>query len=155
MNTRHLLRQSARTRDAIDYMSIYRKFDRVPPDELHHFERQRHASNEPRLLEPSNWLPKRKAMPYEKLLATTLTWCDALPRTLRPQVLCSRFPRIANGLASGWRDRDATMRYFDELLTDTRGDRRGFAANVLQELHALKAFYESSHAPSEEGWRRA
>src|SRR6266536_3985529 len=108
MNTRHLLRQSARTRDAIDYMSIYRKFNRVPPDDLHHFERQRSASNEPGLPESSDWMPKRKAMPYEKLLATTLTWRDALPRTLQPEVLCARFPRIANGLASGWRDRDAT-----------------------------------------------
>jgi len=136
-------------------MSIYRKFNRVPPDELHHFERQTPASNEPQLPDSSEWLPKRKAMPYEKLLATTVTWCDALPPELHPAVLRARFPRIANGLASGWRDRDATMRSFDELLTDKRGGRQGFPPNVLQELHALKAFYEESHAPSEQGWRRA
>src|SRR5437763_13232379 len=137
------------------YMSIYRKFNRVPPDDLHHFERQRPVSNEPRLPEPSDWLPKRKAAPYEKLLATTVTWRDALPHELHPETLCSRFPRIANGLASGWRDRDSTLRCFDELLTDRRGDRQGFPANVLEELHALKAFYEALHSPSEEGWRRA
>jgi hypothetical protein len=136
-------------------MSIYRKFNRIPPDELHHFERQRSASNESRLQDQSDWLPRRKANPYEKLLATTRTWCDALPQGLQPEELCARFPRIANGLASGWRDRDATMRYIDELLTDTRGDRQGFPANVLEELHALKAFYEELHSVRNEGWRRA
>jgi hypothetical protein len=77
-----------------------------------------------------------------------------LPPTLQPHALCARFPRIANGLAAGWADRDATMRYIDDLLTDKRGGRKGFPAIVLEELHSLKAFYEALHSPQQEGWRR-
>jgi hypothetical protein len=134
-------------------MSIYRKLGRVPPDDLHHFERQRKGSGASVSRDDSDWLSRRRAMPYERLLATTVTWCSALPSALQPRELCVKFPRIANGLASGWRDQDATMRYFDHLLTDHRGDRRGFPADVLQELHGLKAFYETLHP--REGWRRA
>jgi len=136
-------------------MSIYRKIDRVPPDDLHHFERQHTASNEPRLPDQTDWLPKRKAKPYEQLLASTKAWCATLPPELRPTVLCERFPRIANGIASGWSDRNETMRYFDDLLTDNRGGRQGFPANVLEELHAVKEFYEALYVARPEGWRRA
>src|SRR5438067_9868962 len=54
MNMGHLLRQSAPTRNTIRYMSIYRQFNRVPPDDLHHFKRQRSASNEPGLPESTD-----------------------------------------------------------------------------------------------------
>lgn len=134
-------------------MSIYRKLGRIPPDDLHHFERQRKSTGTSSVRDDRDWLTMRKAMPYERLLAATVTWCSALPSELQPHVLCATYPRIANGLASGWRDCDATLRYFDQLLTDHRGGRRGFPADVLQELHALKAFYETQHP--REGWRRA
>jgi hypothetical protein len=135
-------------------MSIYQKVKRAPPDDLHHFERQRKAANDFIRSDDTDWLPRRKANPYERLLATTLAWCATLPPGVQPNELCSRFPRIANGLASGWRDRDATMRYFDDLLTDKRGGRNGFPADVLEELHSLKAFYEALNWPRQEGWRR-
>lgn len=134
-------------------MSIYRKFGRVPPDDLHHFERQRKNAGASVGRDDSDWLPMRKAKPYERLLATAVNWCSGLPSGLQPHELCKMYPRIANGLASGWRDPDATLRYFDQLLSDHRGGRRGFPGDVLQELHALKAFYEALHRP--EGWRRA
>jgi hypothetical protein len=135
-------------------MSIYRKFNRVPADELHYFERQeRNRPGTSGAQDDSGWLPKRKAKPYERVLATTAAWCAGLPSAVQPNGLCQRFPRIANALASGWRDADATRGYFAELLTDRRGGRKGFPEDVLQELHALKAFYESLHP--REGWRRA
>ena len=134
-------------------MSIYRKLGRVPADELHHFETQRRRAGGTVIRDDGDWRPMRKARPYERLLATTVTWCSALPSSLQPRELCAMFPRIANGLASGWRDADATLRYFDLLLTDHRGGRRGFPAEVLRELHALKAFYET--LSPREGWRRA
>lgn len=134
-------------------MSIYRKFNRAPADDLHHFERQRQRPGERDATDAGDWLPKRKAKPYDRLLATTSAWCAALPPTLRPNGLCEHFPRIANALASGWRDVDSTLRYLDELLTDKRGGRKGFPADVLAELHALRSLYEKQHA--REGWRRA
>jgi len=135
-------------------MSIYRKVRRVPPDDLNYFERQRPAANEYIREDDSDWLPRRRARPYDRLLATTAAWCATLPPTLQPNALCSSFPRIANGIAAGWGDRDATMRYFDDLLTDKRGGRNGFPADVLEELHSLKAYYEAMHWPQAEGWRR-
>jgi len=135
-------------------MSIYRKIERVPVDDLHYFERQRGGSGRSLAQDESDWLPKRKALPYDKLLATTESWRAALPLALRPKALCEQFPRIANGLATGWRDSHATMRYFEDLLTDRRAGRKGFPADVVEELHALKAFYEALH-PSSEGWRRS
>ena len=136
-------------------MSIYRKLNRIPPDDLHHFERQRRGSGTTADPDISDWLPKRKARPYDKLLSTTLSWCETLPAAVRPVALCERFPRIANALAAGWRDRDATLRCLDELLTDRRGGRRGFPAVVLQELHSLRAFFEAVHGSRDGVWRRA
>lgn len=137
------------------HMSIYRKLNRVPPDGLHHFERRRTSSNANADADVTDWLPKRKAKPYERLLATTVSWYETLPAPVRPLALCERFPRIANGIATGWRDRDATLRYLDELLTDRRGGRKGFPAVVLEELHSLKALFEAVHGSGDEAWRRA
>ena len=135
-------------------MSIYRKIRRVPPDDLNYFERQRPAANDSVRGDDSYWITRRKARPYERLLATTAAWCSLLPPTLQPHALCERFPRIANGLAAGWADRDGTMRYFDDLLTDKRGGRKGFPAEVLEELQSLKAYFEAVHWPKAEAWRK-
>jgi hypothetical protein len=124
-------------------MSIYRKLNPVPADNLHYFERQRRGAIASAGQDASEWLQKRKAKPYEHLLVTTIAWRNALPLTLQPVALCERFPRIANGLASGWRDPEAMVRCFDDLLTDKRGGRRGFTGDVLEELYALKAHYDA------------
>ena len=42
------------------------------------------------------------------------------------------YGRIANLIASSWDDRDATYRYFDELLQDRRGNRKGFPPTLIQ-----------------------
>lgn len=47
-----------------------------------------------------------------------------------------RFQRIARELAARWRGPDID-RYLDSLLIDTRGDRIGFPADVLEELMFL------------------
>ncbi|HTS21171.1 MAG TPA: hypothetical protein VMN79_05100 [Casimicrobiaceae bacterium] len=134
-------------------MSIYRKVNRAPADEVHHFESRRQTSSEPSTADRGEWLQKRRATPYDQLLASTAAWSSSLPVAARPAQVCARYPRIANALASGWRDVDATLEYFDQLLTDRRGGRKGFPASVLEELHLLKTFYESLHP--REGWRRA
>jgi hypothetical protein len=136
-------------------MSIYRKFKSVPRDNLHYFSTQRAASDKLASRPESEWLARRKASPCEELLTTTARWYASLPSAVQPEVLRARFPRIANGLAAGWHDRDTTKRYFDDLLTDRRSGRRGFPADVLEELHRLKIFYEALNPASDDVWRSA
>lgn len=65
-------------------------------------------------------------------------WAKALPPALRPVQLCSRYPRVANRLALCWPDLGLTMRLFDDLFVDRRGDRRGFPPDVKAELMLLR-----------------
>ena len=134
-------------------MSIYLKFKSAPRDDLHYFPTQHGASHElasrPEIEGPA----RRKANPCEELLTTTARWYTSLPTVVQPEVLRAHFPRIANGLAAGWHDRDTTTRYFDDLLTDGRGGRRGFPADVLEELHRLKTFYEALNPAPDDVWR--
>jgi hypothetical protein len=136
-------------------MSIYRKFTSIPRDNLHYFSTRRVASKELAPRSESEWLARRKANPCEELLTTTVRWYASLPLAVQPEVLRARFPRIANGLAAGWHDRDTTKRYFDDLLTDRRGGRKGFPAGVLEELHRLKTFYEELDPAPDDVWRSA
>ncbi len=134
-------------------MSIYRKFKSVPRDNLHYFSTQHVASHELVSRSEVEWLTRRKANPCEELLTTTARWYASLPLDVQPEVLRARFPRIANGLAAAWHDRDTTTRYFDDLLTDRRGGRRGFPAEVLEELHTLQTFYEALNPAPDDVWR--
>jgi len=65
-----------------------------------------------------------------------------LPPEIRPVTLAALYARIANLLAQQWNDDKACLAYFDELLTDRRGKRRGFLANVRRELWALRSLYQ-------------
>lgn len=38
-------------------------------------------------------------------------------------------------------------RYFEQLLTDTRGDRAGFSLEIVSELTALKGHYQTKVFP--------
>jgi len=134
-------------------MSIYRRFKSVPLDNLHYFSTQHRRSHELVSRSDVEWFAWRKANPCEELLTTTARWYVSLPLSVQPEVLRARFPRIANGLAAAWHDRDITRRYFDDLLTDRRGGRRGFPAKVLDELHTLKIFYEALNPAPDDVWR--
>ena len=136
-------------------MSIYRKFTSIPRDNFQYFSTQRAASHELVPQPGSEWLARRKANPCEELLSTTVRWYASLPLAVQPELLRARFPRIANGLAAGWNDRDTTKRYFDELLTDSRGGQKGFPAALLEELHRLKTFYEALDPAPDDVWRSA
>jgi hypothetical protein len=39
-------------------------------------------------------------------------------------------------------------RYFEDLLTDTRGNRQGFPLGILMELSALKDYYQGKVFPA-------
>jgi len=134
-------------------MSIYRRFKSVPRDNLHYFSTQHGAMYELASRPDVESLARRKASPCGELLTTTARWYANLPLDVQPEVLRARFPRITNGLAAGWHDRDTTKRYFDDLLTDRRGGRKGFPAEVLEELHTLKTFYEALNPAPDDVWR--
>jgi hypothetical protein len=52
--------------------------------------------------------------------------------------LARRFPHVVNDLASRWREPASVVHRIDELLVDRRGGRRGFPADALAELLALR-----------------
>ena len=79
------------------------------------------------------------------LLNTTLTWMARLPKDVRPMVLARRFPRIANRIAESWRLVARCEEYFDALVVDSRGNRKGFPPEVAQELTNLRGFYAELH----------
>jgi len=64
-----------------------------------------------------------------------------------PVKLAAAFPRIVNRMAKLWKIPREMDRYFEDLLTDTRGNREGFPLGILMELTALKDYYQSRVFP--------
>ncbi len=82
--------------------------------------------------------------------AETIQWMSSLPQHLRPTEMATRFPHIANKLASNWRSPEVCRDYFDEVLLDRRGDRQGLPERVAIELAALKNHFESAVFPTQQ-----
>ena len=72
----------------------------------------------------------------------------------RPTQLATKFPRIVNKMATLWKSKPQMDRYFEDLLTDTRGNRQGFPLGVLMELTTLKDYYQTKvfAAASKDVW---
>lgn len=85
----------------------------------------------------------------EALTGTTRNWLRKLQVGRRPVHLCEQFPRLANLLAWHWRDPVMTHELLDDLLTDRRGGRAGFAKTIAFELRRLRDFIErlGDHEP--------
>ena len=79
---------------------------------------------------------------YEVATAT-FQWLAELPANVRPRELVRIYPRIANRLAEIWKRPLQCERYLDELMMDTRGNRRGFPREVATEIAALKVHFLS------------
>lgn len=90
---------------------------------------------------------QRKAAPAV-LSAETAQWLSELPAHVRPTEMATRFAHIANKLHSLWPKPQACRDYFDELLLDQRGDRRGFPSKVAVELAALRSHYDTAVFPT-------
>ena len=88
-----------------------------------------------------DWSRKRKTTPLDVILPSTLLWAGDLPKSVRPLVLMSRFPRIANLLAANWKDPTAFYKYMGNLLIDRRGGRQGFSSEIKEELVRLRTAY--------------
>ncbi|HEY6240184.1 MAG TPA: hypothetical protein VIW78_05040 [Burkholderiales bacterium] len=71
----------------------------------------------------------------------------SLDESVRPKVVAAVFPRIVNRMARLWKLPREMDPYFENLLTDTRGTRKGFPLNILMELTALKDYYQAKVFP--------
>ncbi len=93
---------------------------------------------------------KRRHQPEKddlELSAAGLTWLASIEQPARPIKLAAAFPRIVNRMAKLWKQPREMDRYFEELLADTRGNRKGFALNILMELSTLKDYYKEKVFP--------
>lgn len=90
-----------------------------------------------------DWSALRKAEPANVLLPATRTWAQSLPIGIVPRTLMAQFPRIANRVALDWRDPMHVRTYLSELLVDRRGGRRGFPADVLDDILRLRRYCAS------------
>ena len=93
----------------------------------------------------ADWTGQRKTQPASIVLPSTRRWMSSLPLEYRPQALPIRFPRIANLLAAHWDNPKDCTAYINSLLHDQRGGRKGFPAEVLQDIHDLRVYYTRLH----------
>jgi hypothetical protein len=61
-----------------------------------------------------------------------------LPGDAYPQALVDQYPRIANTIVELRFDRAKLENYFQSLLNDSRGGRKGFPFGVLMNLQNLR-----------------
>jgi hypothetical protein len=73
----------------------------------------------------------------------------SIEESARPKELAATFPRIVNRLAKLWRAPLQMDRCFEELLTDSRGNRQGFPLGVLMELSTLRDYYQTTVFPTQ------
>jgi hypothetical protein len=88
---------------------------------------------------------RSKGAPSNVPLPRTIAWAAKLPCDVRTDELMRSFPRIANLLAADWDEPESTYAYFDQLLVDRRGNRKGFPPGVASELVALRRYYGTVH----------
>jgi hypothetical protein len=88
-----------------------------------------------------DWDHARKARPVNRLLPLGERWLGQLSPAAFPTALVRQYPRIVNLLALHWEDRLACPAYFEELLVDRRGGRRGFPTDVLEDLQNLREYW--------------
>ena len=93
-----------------------------------------------------DWDHIRKARPANHLLPLGERWLAGLSPATFPAALVRQYPRIVNLLALHWDDRMACPAYFEELLVDRRGGRRGFPTDVLEDLQNLREYWYTKSA---------
>jgi hypothetical protein len=89
---------------------------------------------------PGYWAEKRRqqAASDRALTGATVDWIMSLPEAVRPKHLCEQFPRVANAVASMWRDKTRSLVMLDRLRHDDREHtRRGFPEPVMYDLGVL------------------
>src|SRR5256885_12743254 len=71
-----------------------------------------------------------------------------IEESARPKEVAAAFPRILNRMAKLWKMPREMDRYFEELLADTRGNRKGFPLNILMELSTPRDYYKAKAFPN-------
>ena len=118
-------------------MSIYRE-NRYRPDDLRTPNAVKSAAvSRPTEASEEQYRHLRRNQPVNTPLPATRSWFASLPTDLKPAALRASYARIANVIAANWTDPKALAAYMDSLLTDRRGNRRGFPPDVLRELMTL------------------
>jgi|SoimicmetaTmtHAB_FD_contig_31_9878164_length_726_multi_2_in_0_out_0_1 hypothetical protein len=86
------------------------------------------------------WEAKRAALVDgdKVLLSRTHLWLRRIPGHCQPKQLCRHYPRIANAIAETWDDQMLGDRLLNDLMVDRRGNRAGFPARIVAELHVLR-----------------
>ena len=131
-------------------MSIYRE-NRYRPDDLRTPSAVKSAAvSQATAASDEQYRHLRRNQPVNTPLPATRSWFASLPTDLQPAVLMASYARIANVIAATWTDPKALAAYMDSLLTDRRGNRRGFPPDVLRELMAL-ALHAQNVAPKRAG----
>ena len=97
------------------------------------------------------WGHLRKAITVDRLLPATVSWAARLPEPARPYALMRDYPRVANRIAGASSNPTALAECLADLLIDRRGGRRGFPAEVAQDLLRLRAYAEHREAPARAG----
>jgi hypothetical protein len=95
---------------------------------------------------------QRRGAPANVLIPPTLKWVETLPPNVRPTALLRQYPRIVNLIAAAWRDPQSFDTYMDSLLTDKRGNRKGFPSEILNELDALRRYHEARNKDDNSVW---
>lgn len=72
----------------------------------------------------------------------------SIEESARPKEIAASLPRIINQMAKLWKTPRQMDRYFEELLTDARGNRKGFPLGILMELSTLKDYYQAKVFPT-------
>lgn len=88
------------------------------------------------------WHGERAPQPAEPVFEATARWMQTLPAALRPVETAKAYPRIVNRLAELWKRPSRCDAYFQTLMLDDRGGRKGFPPAVALELSALATHYE-------------
>ena len=140
-------------------MSIYRPVNKAPTSDVHAVDEAvrpvgNNSATEPRV-SPAieiDYSSRRKAKPATVMLRTTSQWLASLPSHVQPRELARQFPRIANSLCVMWKDTEAYNSYVDDLLTNRRQGRRGFAVAIVSELELLRAYRETTFPDTVDKW---
>ena len=126
--------------------SVYRTIDGDQPNRYSTAPRAEKSAVELREAAAREEVEKRKrskAEPSSLALPRTKEWAANLPLDVQPHELIRTFGRVANLLAANWNDSAATVACFYHLLSDTRGNRKGFPPRVKTELLTLQSYFVS------------
>jgi hypothetical protein len=100
----------------------------------------------------ADYAQRRTPQQAESMRTATVQWILKLPPHVQPRHLQVKYPRIANRLASLWAEPARCEPYFEDLLTDKRGGRKGFPLAVAQELASLRDYYFRLHHKGFVAW---